>query len=497
MGTLIRTISDVSQIGYGVNVLETSSAAPVQGASTTVVGIVGHFPWGPENTILIVNSVGEALDVLAPAVFTQSRDAVTFPALMALLLPWPGPLRLVRIAATDAAKATLALNASAVLAQTATARYAGLAGESIQIQIAAATNGSGTARNVIVSIGTSYRAVYENVTATTFPTTDPYVTFTGSTLPDISAAAALDGGSDGTPVAADYLGTAADKGIQLFEGEDADANVLFCAGVASALCGAVNDGLEAFLRATQKFIMGVFCTKPGLSVSQVQTDVALYRLDKGVYPWPRVYQLDTLLASPVQRLVDGNAFAACAMVSVAPEVSPGGANGLKALQGILGLELAAPARATLDALSKAGISVFYMATALGGAIIRGGVTTDLDIRRTDIYRRRMTDYIAQSLAQALELYTEKPLDLAFNAAGKAQLGMVTSAEVGVVVSFLEELKEGGRIAEYSVDPYSLNTRTTASSNRFMISVAVRLFGSQSEIVLRHSIGPGENVAQVA
>lgn len=495
MGSLIRTISDVSQVGYGVNVLETSSAAPVQGAATSVVGMVGHFPWGPTNTIIAVNSVGEALELLAPAVFTQSRDAVTFAALLALLLPWPGPLRLVRIAATDAETAALALMSGDNVTQTATARYPGSAGNAIQVEITAASNSNNAARNVIITVGTSYRAVYENVTASTFPTSDPFVTFTGSALPAISAATALSGGADGTPIAADYVGDSEDAGLQLFNGEDADANVLICAEVASELCSDVNDGLKAFLAASQKFLMGVYCTQSGMSAASVQTDVANYRLEKALYAWPRVYQLDTLMAAPIQRLVDGNAFVACAMVSVAPEISPGGANGVKALSGILGLEVAAPARATLDAMSKQGLCVFYMATALGGAIIRGAVTTDLDPRHTTIYRRRMTDYIALSLARALELYTEKPLDLTFNGQGKAQLGTLTSAEVGVVVAFLHELKEGGRIADYSVDPYSLNTRSSAAANRFYLSVTVRLFGSQSEIVLMHRIGPGENIAQ--
>lgn len=495
MGSLIRSVPDLSRVGYGVNILESLSPAPVQGVSSSVVGIVAHLPWGPTNTLLSFNSVSEALAVVAPRAFAQSSDAVAFPALMALLLPWPGALRLIRVAATDAEVATLALMSGDTVAQTVNARYPGAAGNAIKVEVMAATNGNNAARNVIVTIGSVYRAVYENLTATTFPTTDPYVTFSGSALPAVAAVAALTGGDDGVPIADDYLGTSEDTGLNLFEGEAADANIIVCAGANTALAADVNTGIQSFMAASEKYMMAVLCTEAELSAADVQTDVTSYRSDRLVYAWPRVSQLDTWLSTPMQRVVDGNAFVACAMASVAPEVSPGGANGVAALNGIVGLEAASPARATLDALKAAGVCVFFMASAFNGVILRGAVTTDLDSRRTTIYRRRMTDYIALSLARALEQYTEKPLDLTFNTQGKADLGLITSAETGVVIAWLEGLKQSNRIAAYQVDPYSLNTPTTAAANQFLLSVAVRLFGAQEEIVLVHRIGPGENVSQ--
>lgn len=497
MGTLIRTVGSLSQVGYGINILEQLSPTPVQGAASNVVGVVGVWPWGPTNEVQTFYSVGEALNTLAPSAFAGATNAGLFPALLTLLLPWPGPLEIVRIATTGAAQATLALLAGNGTACTVTARYQGSVGNEIKVQITAATNGESTARNLAILIGTTYKAVYENLTADTLAAvSDPYVLITGSVLPDVVAASSLAGGSDGTPAAGDYLGSInSDVGIQLFEGEGPQATVLFCAAVPNGLVGSVNTGLKTFVGATQKGLMAVLCTPAAQSASTTLADVASYNSDRLVYGWPQVYLLNTYVATPTEQLTDGNACIACAMASIPPEQSPGGAGGVTALKSIVRLEQTSPSRGTLDALKSAGVATFFRADSLGGVIIRGAVTTSVDDRKRMIFRRRMADFIAQSIARALERYVELPLDLSFNSQQRPSLGEVTGAEVGVVTTFLEGLRVAGRIEGYQVDPYSQNTLSTAAAGRFHLAIAVGLFGAQEQIVLIHRIGAGENISQ--
>lgn len=484
MGNLTRFIANESQIGYGVNVIEQQAPPSVEGASTNVVGLAGAFPWGEPGVVLSFGSGVEALATLAPPELASSIDTTTWPALLALTLAWPGPLRVVRVVADDAAEASLALAPSGAGQMVATAVRSGEAGNEITVQITAATSGSGSHRNVVVAIGSAYRAVYENLDgAGVAAIEDPWVSFAGALLPNVAAAAALSGGDNGTLAAGDY-GAA----MVLFGAEDADAAILCCPGAPSALADDLNAAAETWLGTVERPVMVVGATEAGLTASEAATAVSTLDSDRLVYAWPRITVLDAFASNPTTITIDPAADVACAMASSLPERSPGGASGAPFLRRITGVELGGLSKSTLDGLKDDGVAVLFISQTLG-PIIRGAVTTSKTALLAPIYRRRMSDFINESIAALLEQYAEMPLDMTLSGSSKS-LGTVTSAEVGAIQTFLEELRAAGRIAGYIVDPYTLNNAGTVASNRFYIQIRVSLNGAQEEIVLKSTIGPG-------
>ena len=95
----------------------------------------------------------------------------------------------------------------------------------------------------------------------------------------------------------------------------------------------------------------------------------------------------------------------------------------------------------------------------------------------NIARRRMADFIQDSLANRLQVYVKKIM----SATNK-------NACVGEIIAFLEGLKRDERIADYSVDPDSGNTSDKLAQGIFTILVAVRLLASMDAIVLNTEIG---------
>ena len=58
-----------------------------------------------------------------------------------------------------------------------------------------------------------------------------------------------------------------------------------------------------------------------------------------------------------------------------------------------------------------------------------------------------------------------------------------------------DLKSAGRIASFSVDPFSGNTQNDLDAGRFNVLIAVKLFGVQDEIVLKGQIGETVQISE--
>jgi hypothetical protein len=381
---------------------------------------------------------------------------------------------------------------------TVTAKCPGALGNAISVAWSENASDS-TARDATVTIGTGYSATYENV-ATIVSTAlvvtdpgDPYVTFSkhasGTLVPAVAAAAALTGGADGTAVAADYVGSSSSSvGIRKFYSESVDVDVLFVAECPDSLVDTVNTGLEAYATETDKGMV-VLCTPDGDTAAATITNVANHRDDRIVYVWPRVKTTNFYDPDLAEIEVDGNAFAAAAIVSVDPEASPGGAPGAPALSGITGLENEDIPRSTYDDLNEAGVAPFQMVSGLG-CILRKGVTTSITSGQTQIFRRRMTDFIADSLAARWQFFVGTLLDV--DLAGES-LGPNTSGLIGETSQFLADLKRRNRIEDYSVDPFSENTQTNIDDAQWYVAVSVNLFSAADAIVLVGNIGEGVEI----
>ncbi len=136
------------------------------------------------------------------------------------------------------------------------------------------------------------------------------------------------------------------------------------------------------------------------------------------------------------------------------------------------------------ALRSAGI-VGLRFDRVSGPIFQSGVTTSLLSGQKNIMRRRMADYIQDSLARALNPFSKQPASESRND------GVITE-----IIAFLDDLKSpddaaASRITDYSVDTLSGNTPASRALGIFVILVRVKLTPTDDFIVLQTDIG--ENV----
>ncbi len=122
-----------------------------------------------------------------------------------------------------------------------------------------------------------------------------------------------------------------------------------------------------------------------------------------------------------------------------------------------------------------------------GSVFQSGVTADLTAGRTTQARRKMADFLQDSLARVTVKYAKK-----------LQTEARQDSLVGEVDNFLSGLLSRGdpqrqRIKDYSID-LSANTADTEALGIYIVDTHVRTLSSFEAIVIRTEIGPGAQVA---
>lgn len=486
MGSLIHQIAQISDALYGVNILEDAPPAGIPGVGTNRVAVVANLPWGPATGVVSITTPAELFATFCPIPFGALND---YPAMKAFLnKTFPSTIKIARVAVTGAVAADFDFqDDDPDDSVTVTAKYPGALGNSITVAWTANADDA-TARDATVKIGTAYTATYRlvaQIVGSALVVTDPgdpYVTFAAMAgadeVPAVIGDTALTSGADGTAIAGDYS-----DAIERFADASVGWEVGFVAEPESALLAGVNTALKTY-EDTHDAGIWVLCTPVAESSSTALTAAGSLRSDRLFKPWPRVKTINQYDPNRAETTVDGAAFAAVALASVDPEISPGGAPGAPYLRGITGIEQAA-SLITLNALNAGGISPFFMSDANEGAILHNAVLTTLTPGQTRVFRRRMTDYIVQSIAAFLERYVGKLLDL--NLATQS-LGVVTGPEIAQVKQFLQDLQDTNRIAAFGVDPFSQNVQSNINNGVWIILIQVQLYSAQEKIVLRAQIG---------
>lgn len=182
--------------------------------------------------------------------------------------------------------------------------------------------------------------------------------------------------------------------------------------------------------------------------------------------------------------VGADGFLASVLSQLAPEENPGQSNPY--LDAVVSLESSPNAKGfTIDdykAFKAAGIIAGNMSGA--SAFFQSGVTSSLQPGRTTIARRRMADYIQDSLARRGADYSKK-LNRPSN----------RNAYVSEIINFMDGLKsetnpEAKRIEDYSLDAKSGNTPTLLARGLFRILLNCRTLSSIDAIALQSTIGEG-------
>lgn len=232
----------------------------------------------------------------------------------------------------------------------------------------------------------------------------------------------------------------------------------------------------------------------GFTQSQANADRALYPSDRLFYSWPawqvRVPEIAQL------GLAGGMGFTADGVINVRgdgplasincqlnPEENPGQETHL--IDDFFSVENVSPplGMTSYISLKANGISAPRV-DRTSGPIYQSGVTSDLTPGLTTQARRKMADFIQDTLAQRLVPFSKK-------LSTEARVDSVT----GIINQFLKDLRsedqpELQRIAAYSVDSRSGNTPTLNALGIYVWVIRVKTLSSLDAIVLQTQVGEG-------
>jgi hypothetical protein len=229
----------------------------------------------------------------------------------------------------------------------------------------------------------------------------------------------------------------------------------------------------------------------------VASSDAAGRSDRVVYTWTGIRQYipeavgTQVLCADGSTTVDGVLDLTavghlCSVISqTAPERNPGELSDATSLSlsTVLGLQRGAPVltRADYEVMKAYGICGIRIDRS-SGPVFQSGITTSLVSGRQRISRRRMADFIQDSLARQYNLYVKQLLT-----------ENLKDAIVGQTDSFLagllsEAVPQFQRISAYSVDGSSGNTPELEAQGIYVVNANVRLLAEADNIVLNSQIG---------
>lgn len=180
-------------------------------------------------------------------------------------------------------------------------------------------------------------------------------------------------------------------------------------------------------------------------------------------------------------------FMTSALSNLAPEKNPGESSAVtrKAFAGVLGLARNVPTLTmnTYIALRSKGIAGLRIDRVVG-AVIQSGITSSLLSGRKNINRRRMADFLEDSMAQSFVQSSKQLMTEALKLTIE-----------GEAVAFLDGLLSPNnppaqRIHSYEVDPLSGNTPSLEAKGVFVLITRVRTLATADFITIQAEVGEG-------
>ena len=456
----------------GIVIDERAPAPSITGVQSNIAILVGQFERGP-TTLNEPGSVGN-LNEQYGAALTSGREA--------LLNKKFARLKLIRVVASDAVLATYnALETATPILQFDAKQGKGAYGNNIQVKIEASVAGSGNKYTfhdnnpgAVIADEVFDGIEVANIDASTFAASK-LVTVTvlaTSAEPDAIAFTSLASGADGTIVDTDYetaIAEASAEGSGNFLGLDA--------------YNAVRNGYLKTHAANTQDKMVVLAGIETADVSATETDAALYRDTEGriiySYPWVQT------TVNGASKFVQPAPFMLSLLSQTSPHVDPAFAGNSGFLPGIEKLKLTLN-RANYIALKEAGVAAFEIDADVGPKIKSGIVTQILSSSKVMIHRRRMADFLTDSIGKFLKNYQNAVNSKANRDLVKGSiLDFVRLQEDATVLPKDEEVNGG---AAKLVDTDSLNTDSAVAQGFFKILYKQRIYSSMRFIVLQAEIG---------
>jgi len=282
-----------------------------------------------------------------------------------------------------------------------------------------------------------------------------------------------------------------------------DINIVFAARTGST----IRSGLKTHvLNASGVGLGRMACIAPNLqtvSASSATGDsdpgVGATRAERVIYCWPGAQTFMPEAVESVLGTADGantsdgildtrgDGWMASVLSNLPPERNPGqsGAPVDTVLSPILGLQRGLSSLSVGDYtnMRSTGIAGLRIDRTVG-PIFQSGITSSLVSGQKNIARRRMADFIQDSVSQSIVPFTKQPLTQ-----------NLKDSVVGEIDSFLNILKSPSnppsqRIVDYQIDDKSGNTPALEAKGIFVVIGRVRTLASADFIVFQTEIGEG-------
>ena len=459
----------------GIVIAEQTPPSQITGANANTAILAGQFQRGPTDLSLPLSSIAEFQELYGKSNFLGNKQ---------LLNKTFGALRIIRVTAAAAVKATLEIDSKI----TVTAKYTGAYGNDISVEVAAGTAGTFT----LIVKDTSDNSVLPDEVYTDVDITNVGNTFANSKLVDVvvddansgnvavTAVTTLKTGSDGVVADTDYQTAIAKAEVE------ESGNVLFL--------DENNDVRNTYLTTHAELVqdkMVILAGEENDDRAAAIADAAMNKDIEGriIYAWPWV-----------QTVVDGqleftnpSSWVASVFSQVAPNVALSRVQNTRYFAGATGLKFQT-GRAGHIALDDGGVLAFEIDSDFG-IVIKNAVTTQTaNSENTQILRRRMADFLTTSIARALKNFQN-------GVNSRDQRDEVKAA----ILDFDERLIRDGILpgiqdvnggAPVLVDTESLNTDSVVAGGGFRIAYKRRIFSSMRYIVLQAEIGTGVVVTEI-
>lgn len=228
--------------------------------------------------------------------------------------------------------------------------------------------------------------------------------------------------------------------------------------------------------------------------------VGANRNERVDYAWPALSTLvpqavgSSVATSDAKTTTDGvldvpaDEWLAAVESNLAPELNPGQAQPPvpEVMALATGFARGAPAldMTSYISLRAKGIAAPRYERSISSFVFQSGVTTSLNTGEKNISRRRMADFIQDSIANAIAPFAKLP------PTDDNKDTVVAQATAFLDVLLNQNSGSAQRISGYVVDPVSANTDDAAAAGIFTLVVRVRLLGSMDFLPIIFDIGEG-------
>lgn len=471
----------------GLYINEKNPPGFIRGADLSVLGIGGVTVRGP-STPQTITSTQRFLDIYGGRDYGTAGGVLINEVWRSMLNKALGTIVVRRVVAADAivgSKNLLATATPIVRADaTSAGAWAAAANNGPTIAIEAASNANALHFNARVSY-LGKETVYQNLNVQAgFDNLDEVVGLDVANpirlvkladgRPDTAAASALNTvvGTNGTLVGADYNAALTDLAVTQ------GPSIVVMAGASisqSTLNGTIQT--QAALVADRIFLTwsGIHGQVPATEITSKSTHITTPS-DRIVWCYNSPYTIDPETGLEIQ--VPPHEWMMSILNQNDVDIHPGAAQTTAQTAGIRRLTSEVLTRADLILLRNAGICTLEKLPS--GIQFRSGITTTLEAGKTEITRRRSTDFLQLSASDRLRYFVKAKNTVEV----RAQMG-------GELVAFSQSLKDAGRIVEdFAVDQLSVNSDSQRAQGVEKILWRVRLIGHILHLVLETEIGTG-------